>query len=360
MKLDSIKYRLLLITAICLLGMALVVVNQLYFAQKLKELNQQSSLLQVLNIELMLMRQQEKDFLLSMDTKYVSAYQQQADLFEQHLPELQQVTAEYALPGSLVANVASSFEVYQLSFYAMVELQQRIGLHENSGDQGRFRRAIHALEGEFFQLQQLDWQLQLLQLRRSEKDFMLRKQYKYVERAQNLYQQLNLDIQQSSVANKHRLLELLDDYIQGMMSLVSSYQKLGLKPVLGLQGELAISANQVELLLKQVQQRLQPTIIDEQQRIQRNGLLIMLTTALLLIVLLVRSFMTFQRAFSNFIMFFYRCKRDYQYIDEKQLGFAEFKSLAGVANEMVDSRQETERKLAMARKEVEKLKQRSG
>ncbi|GAC32224.1 hypothetical protein GPLA_1310 [Paraglaciecola polaris LMG 21857] len=33
-------------------------------------------------------------------------------------------------------------------------------------------------------------------------------------------------------------------------------------------------------------------------------------------MLLVRSFLTLQCAFSDFVMFFYRCKREYQHMDK--------------------------------------------
>jgi hypothetical protein len=51
-------------------------------------------------------------------------------------------------------------------------------------------------------------------------------------------------------------------------------------------------------------------------------------------------------------MFFCRSKRQYQKIDTRQLGFAEFKSLAELANEMVESRQDIEARLASAEAEL--------
>jgi len=75
-------------------------------------------------------------------------------------------------------------------------------------------------------------------------------------------------------------------------------------------------------------------------------------TSIVLILVLIKSFATFHRAFANFVMFFYRCKRQYQKIDTRKLGFAEFKSLAELANEMVESRKSIEDRLASVEAEL--------
>src|SRR5690606_8909758 len=94
-----------------------------------------------------------------------------------------------------------------------------------------------------------------------------------------------------------------------------------------------------------------------EQQVKRNGLLIAGLTSLALIILLIRRFITFQRAFSDFVLFFYRCKREYQRMDEKKLGFAEFKARAAVANEMVEARRNMEVRLQHANEQLQKLSQ---
>ena len=74
-------------------------------------------------------------------------------------------------------------------------------------------------------------------------------------------------------------------------------------------------------------------------------MVIALLTSVAVILLLIKSFANFHRSFANFVLFFDRCKRQYQRIDPKQLGFSEFRSLAALANEMVESRRQIERRL---------------
>ena len=54
----------------------------------------------------------------------------------------------------------------------------------------------------------------------------------------------------------------------------------------------------------------------------------------------------------TFFTFFYRCKRQYQMIDTRKLGFAELKSLAELANEMVESKRDIEARLASVEAEL--------
>ena len=124
----------------------------------------------------------------------------------------------------------------------------------------------------------------------------------------------------------------------------------------GLRGEFRGKAHAVEEQLSEYIRDLLPQIAAEEQDVRYNSLFIMATTAIALILLLIKSFATFHNAFSNFVMFFYRCKREYQRLDERKLGFSEFKSLAALANEMVDSKKKSELKLKQLEKEISHLK----
>ena len=89
------------------------------------------------------------------------------------------------------------------------------------------------------------------------------------------------------------------------------------------------------------------------------GLGIAALTSVVLILVLIKSFATFHRAFVNFLTFFYRCKRQYQKIDTGKLGFAELKSLAELANEMVESKRNIEARLASVEAELANKKHHS-
>jgi hypothetical protein len=81
--------------------------------------------------------------------------------------------------------------------------------------------------------------------------------------------------------------------------------------------------------------------LSAEKKDKRNSVLIMLTTSIVLITLLVRSCISKEQAFNSFVMFFYRCQREYQHIYERKQGFSEFKYLTNITTERVDALPQT-------------------
>jgi hypothetical protein len=351
---DSIKTRLIIIIAVCLLGMLVLVGNQIYNTDRLINLNSQSKQLLNLSHELLQLRRHEKDFLLRLDPQYVDKFRIRADGFSQQITQLNPIFAKLGDTDTLFDELSLSFNQYRSQFFSLVSLQTQIGLDENSGFQGRFRQATHSLEEQLQRFNQTDLQVLMLQMRRSEKDFLLRKNLDYVERETLFYQQLSLAITQSNQLNVQQQ-PLLDIYQHSFLQLVSAYQTIGLDHTLGLQGQFREQAHVLEEQLTRVNNKLAVLINVAEVRVERISLLIMTITTLVLVTLLIKSYITFQRAFLNFVMFFYRCKREYQHMDGKKLGFSEFKYLATIANEMIDARCDIERQLQAANKHIAEL-----
>lgn len=357
---DSIKTRLIMIIAVCLLGMLVLVGNQIYNTDRLIILNNQSKQLLKLSNELLQLRRHEKDFLLRLDLKYVEQFKDRADSFSQQISQIKPIFAKLGDTDPLFDELTFSFTQYREQFFSLVTRQNQIGLDENSGFQGRFRQATHSLEEQLQRLNKTDLQVLLLQMRRSEKDFLLRKHLDYVEREILFYQQLSLAITQSNQLNVQQQQSLLDIYQHSFLQLVTAYQTIGLDHTLGLQGQFREQAHVLEAQLTRMNNQLAILINVAEERVEGISLLIMTVTSLALIVLLVKSYITFQRAFLNFVMFFYRCKREYQHMDGKKLGFSEFKYLATIANEMIDARCDIERQLQAANKHIAELENADG
>ena len=351
-KFDSIKTRLLIIITVCLTGMLVLVINQIFNTNSLVSLHNQSKQLLQLSNELLQLRRHEKDFLLRHDPEYVIHFEKRAASFSDTILGLKPRYADVPDTQTLFDQLEASLSHYQQGFSQLVALQTELGLDENSGYQGAFRSATHRLEAMLERHNQSELQVLLLQMRRNEKDFLLRKNLRYVEREAALYAQLSQAISQSRGLNQAALLDLLEQYQQGFLQLVAGHQQIGLEPNQGLKGQFREQAHALENQLELVNSKLVGMIADAEQRVERNSLVIMLVTAGALIILLIKSYITFQRAFLNFVMFFYRCKREYQHMDGKKLGFSEFKYLASIANEMIDARRDIERQLQAANKQI--------
>ena len=337
--------------------MLLLVGSQIYYTQKLVDLNEKNKSLLRLGQDFLQLRRHEKDFLLRLDRTYVDKFNQQADQFLTKLVAIQTADEQSAANQAIFTQLQTSLPLYQQQFNTLVEMRVAMGLDENNGYQGAFREATHALEAEIDQANLHYMHQLLLQIRRAEKDFLLRKDMGYVDKELNLYSSLRQRIETQTATMYAQLMPLLTRYQQQFMQLVDAYRHIGLDHNSGLQGRFRNQAHLVEQNFNSLDQQLQQQVDEAQQRVEMTSIMIMLSTSVVLLVLLVRSFLTLQRAFSNFVMFFYRCKREYQHMDEKNMGFSEFKYLATIANEMIDSRRQMERELRSAQDEISRLKQ---
>jgi methyl-accepting chemotaxis protein len=356
-KLDSIKGRILIITMLCLVAMVVLIGNQLYNTDRLITLNNQNKQLLQLENELLQLRRDEKDFLLRLDKTYVMTFDRRIKTFQDTLAEINAFFTEFDGEQTMFTELQNSVNIYQAQFARLVSLQDDIGLDENSGYQGYFRSATHALEDEFRRRSQTALQVQLLQMRRSEKDFLLRKRAEYIEQQSERYNNLSHAIKQSDNRDIQQLLPLLEDYQRGFSRLTTAYQAIGLDHTQGLKSSFRVQAQLVETQLKNLDERLALRISKTEKQVERVSLIIMGATSATLLLLLIKSFITFQRAFANFVMFFHRSKREYQHMDEKKLGFSEFKYLGAMANEMIDARRDMELKLQKAKKQIAELEE---
>ncbi len=83
------------------------------------------------------------------------------------------------------ANLQASIDAYRTTFGKLVAKMEERGIDENSGAEGRLRASVHAVEEAVDASYQDELLVDMLQVRRSEKDFFMRRQDKYVQRVQD-------------------------------------------------------------------------------------------------------------------------------------------------------------------------------
>ncbi len=103
-----------------------------------------------------------------------------------------------------------------------------IGLTEENGLRGTLREVIHNIENRLEQLNRDKLTILLLQLRRTEKDFLLRKQEKYLDKYTTIVNEMYTAIQSSNLNNniKNELENLLDNYSKNFDLLSSNTMEI--------------------------------------------------------------------------------------------------------------------------------------
>jgi methyl-accepting chemotaxis protein len=277
----SIKFKLLFIAALSALGLLILGVMVASNVSSVHRL--QDSAVKVSNLKstMLTLRRHEKDFLARLDEKYVERFNATLQQAGQEIQQLKQNLTDSDIDTAQLSQLAVVLTEYGQHFNAVVELQQTIGYDPQSGLYGGLRNAVHAVEEKLSDAPQL--KVSMLMLRRHEKDFMLRRDTKYLDQFDKESQQFTamtgsyLDSQQSAVIN-----DLMAKYLRQFKQLVEAEQQKGLDSNSGLMGEMRKTVQSTEDLFDAMSEQLD-TIIVEAIEHSNN----VLTMALLIIGLVV-------------------------------------------------------------------------
>lgn len=171
-------------------------------------------------------RRSEKDFLMRLDTSYTKSVKTQTDavIGEAKAVIRSEIARGHAADADALERIVESINQYYIAFQAVVEAKKEEGLDHESGLQGRFRKAVHDVEGIIVKdHQNVDLEASLLMLRQHEKDYMLRRLPKYLEEvdaeARHLEQKVTAD-SKLSAENKRLISGYLATYLKLFHELV--------------------------------------------------------------------------------------------------------------------------------------------
>ncbi|WP_028134920.1 methyl-accepting chemotaxis protein [Bradyrhizobium japonicum] len=146
-------------------------------ARRMSDLNQRVSQ------QMLEARRAEKDFQLRRDQAYTKRHAELASEIVRNLDSLGNATraAGYADIGEKVSQARAGFERYVKEFAALEKAEVKLGLNETLGLSGSLRSAVHDIETKLKEVDDPRLTSGMLMMRRHEKDFMLRRDGKYLE-----------------------------------------------------------------------------------------------------------------------------------------------------------------------------------
>jgi methyl-accepting chemotaxis protein len=258
-----IKHKLIANTGILVLAMALMLGLLAYSSSVLQqEIGIAGNIGKIENYVLQL-RRNEKDFIARKDLKYFEKFNGNMTVLQQRVNQLKLDFANSGISLNEFVTIQSVLAKYHQHFKDLVILQQKIGLHAKDALYGELRSAVHDVETligkDNFQLLS-----EMLQLRRNEKDFMLRLDDKYVEKFKNNIGKLVIQVDSSdfSVDRKQQVTALLSSYEGAFLNLVSAQQRLGYHATMGLLGDMRGTVHQVDEILEQLIKKSEQAVIE--------------------------------------------------------------------------------------------------
>lgn len=194
-----IRSKLLLSAAVSISALIAMFGLQLYSNSVKSELSNAAQSVLDLERDVLILRKNEKDFFARKDLKYVELHKQSHMAIDSIVPELEKVFKEYGVSTASLESFDRNLNQYQAAFSEVVQLQQEIGLTPKTGLYGTLRAAVHNVETLLKEFDQPALEAAMLQLRRNEKDFMLRRELSYVETFDTNISKFNDKLHASSI-----------------------------------------------------------------------------------------------------------------------------------------------------------------
>jgi PAS domain S-box-containing protein len=140
---------------------------------------------------------------------------------------------------------------YNKIFSELVATYQKIGF-KDWGLLGLWRRAIHAVESQITTMNRTDLQESLLQLRRLEKDYLLRGDEKYLQDIRNRIAGLGKEVLKIPNPKATKISEDLTSYENAFRKFVTLQKKVGRTDEEGLQGQFKTVIARMETIVDQI------------------------------------------------------------------------------------------------------------
>ena len=240
------KLKLSLLAGLSVLGLVILVILSNISVNKTNELDHATVMIKQLNSDMLMLRRNEKDFILRKDMKYKDKFEKNVENLNKNLKELESILLDNNIDTSKVNDLKDIINEYRSSFFNYTDKQKEIGLNHNSGLYGSLRDAVHQVQD--FAKKAEDYKLlsAVYDLRKQEKDFMLRRDMKYVDKFTKKIDKL------IPKTTNNSMMSYLETYKKDFLALVKAENEIGLNSKVGIQGHMRDIIHKSETLLKEM------------------------------------------------------------------------------------------------------------
>ncbi len=287
-----IKTRLFALAGLVFISLLILAIIVNHSFSKMGHLNETRLLLQKSSTDMQRLRRNEKNFLATLDLDYQRQLNANTTALIEELHDMEgNIRTMNLAQESSVAGLIQHIQQYNKLFNKLVTLHQEIGLTHNTGLRGHLRHAVHQAEAELKKLKKIQLTADMLMLRRNEKDFMLRKLPKYIDKFKKNYGVFKLHLSSSDISSQDKKLiaDKMQTYYAGFIALSDGYKRLGLTPQSGLQGQMRDIAQKTEALFNALSQSFSSLFVSQEKTIKTqlwlfSGITLCIIVGLLLAV----------------------------------------------------------------------------
>lgn len=162
--------------------------------------------------------------------------EQFADFSQIHF-ELLQLVKHNEIAERLLLQIQEAVRNFEQNLRLQLSIQKKLGFDEDQGIRRNFRNSIHAIQNVSQQINDQKLELLILELRRREKDYLLRWKPKYLEFHKENLVELKVYLQTHDNPSKAELLTHLKEYDVNFTQYTAFLEQIGQASAKGLAGK---------------------------------------------------------------------------------------------------------------------------
>ena len=310
----TIKKKLLCLSSISITGLILFVTLLNTSITSISELEQADAELIEVRAEMIELRKHEKDFMLRKNIKYKSQFEKTVIKLHGHKKKAAYLLEKHDLDTTRLDKFDKSIDIYSDAFHKLMEKQEEIGLTPNDALYGKLRNEVQNIQRIVKSTNNYKLLASTYDLRKEEKDFMLRRDMKYVKKFTNKVDSMieYIGTNKSSFTQTQRIntISVLKLYKQSFLSLVQEEKEIGLTSKLGIQGAMRKSVHSSTELISSILKDTELSIVEKinSKKLQSNiiaGILIVFIAILSYLILssIQNSIVQFQNGILGFFKY---------------------------------------------------------
>ena len=299
----TIRFKLLLIAGGIAVAMLLSIASMRWSVSTLNSLTDTQAINHQLLSDMLTLRRNEKDFLLRSDIKYLDKFNKNHILMTGNINQLNDLLNDNNIEVENYKSLETIMKNYQSKFHQLVDISKQIGLAPKSGLRGTLRNSVHKTEDLLKEIANDKLAKDMLMLRRNEKDFIMRKNTKYIDKFNNNFLIFINNINSSDIDGtiKSQLLENSNSYKKDFLQLTVLTEKKGFDSKKGILGEMRSIVHRSEELLKKMNIKIESDIQSTSDSIRTINLIASLLIAAVVIVFTFYVSQTISRSLSHFV-----------------------------------------------------------
>ena len=283
----TIKRRLQLNALVVGLAMVVMLCVIIFESRMMLKLNETIQNAEELDIHELAMRKHEKNFLFYKKVESLELFENEYTQLKTKIARLDELVDDLDMDSTKLDEFKGLAKTYYDDFNEVVVLQKKIGLHPKDALYGELRSAVHQVETLLDDRDNYRLLTSMLQLRRAEKDFMLRFDLKYMTKFDELVANFKTEIKSAGLdaSYENKLFSLLSTYQARFKALVDAQVALGLDLESGALGEMKRSVEMSDAIVNQFTEQTKQFVESSASQAQLIAFVVFILASIIVMIL---------------------------------------------------------------------------